>query len=631
MADEEEIDADSNDEEFPEDQLMEHPGAGMQIASRIVSTAAAGRGRTWVYNGVPAARGILIAPASLRPPTCFLTQQQLRRRFNVQGRQHCPICRQIAARHMSTGDYLAAQAAYEGDESEEEPESEVEMEMDIENHESGGAAASGPAIVSAADGAPLLLPGGPPAPGPGPAGGGGGGGGSGVPGGGGGGGPPGPPGPPAPGGGSFGPPGGGPPGPPGGGPPGPPGPPAPGPGPGMIPVVGGGPPGPPGPPPAGVLPANAVIPMGRPAAHYNQSLPITTEYFKVLTSLSKQMEGLEWKNTSVAHDWLEQIEGALMQSPVPPEHWIFFPPMLIPHKPINRTIHAWYQTYITGPMLSWVFARVLFTLHYAKTDWQDTRRAQLTQCVQGANESVQHYADRFITLTNQVGLADGDLLNIHGFLNGLHREIHEELIRLRMERRINGQANYEFNSLEQVSHYAMSFDVQLKAVEQIHKKKKDGRMAGVEEELQNPKPGNSNKKRKGDQKKDEGGGKQQKKGPKKGMWCSFHRVNTHNTSECRAHDKDKEGGDGGKKEKGKGSGGKKKEEKKVERTCYNCGQAGHMVKDCPKPRGNKKTRAVTFGGSDPSTGGTDDNASTVSSITSYSSKQPGGIKGIIKH
>lgn len=649
------------EESIAGDQMVTHPGSDRQIETRIRDTAYLGRGSgspMWVYNLAHAARGHVVAPAALQPPTCFLSQGQLRERFGISNRQHCPICHRQVRIHMSHFVWRATLAAYDETYPDEAESSEQEIDNDMESQHADAAPVPDAIITviaggigQAADGAPAAPPAPlrPPAPVSGGDGGGvpprgggapGGDGGSGAGGGGGGG----------PGGGGGGPPaggGGGPPaggGAPGGGAPGPGGPPGGGggppgggfpvPGPGVpvppfpVPPVAGAPGapgapggGPPGPPPG--FPANAVIPIGRPINHYLPSVPVTTEYYKVLTGLARQLEDLRWNKSSMAYEWLEQVEGALMQSPVPPIHWIFFLPLLIPHEALFKNMHLWYQQNIVVPSLSWVHARVLFTLHYARTDWLDSRRAQLAACTQYSNESVQHYADRFVSLTNQAQVADNNILNISAFLNGLQRDIHQEMIRLRMERRINGQVNYDFISLEEVAHIAMAYDVQLKAVNHVHKKKGNG---GNDEDTSDNKKG---KKRKGDQKEKDGGGKKPKKDSKK-MWCLFHKVDTHNTNECRVHSKDKEGG-GGKEKKGKGGtpSPKKKEEKNEERKCYNCGQAGHMLKDCPKPKANKKARSITFDGFDTTISGTDDNASTTSSILSSSSKQPGrgGGKG----
>ncbi len=364
--------------------------------------------------------------------------------------------------------------------------------------------------------------------------------------------------------------------------------------------------------------AGIPIPRNLPADYYVPSVASTRQINKDLRDIAKNLgNDLMWKSTLVAHEWMDSIQMALEQTHIEAFHWIYILNLLIPYTSLYKNTQTWVKKNIVDPHLPWINAKILFIAHFGRADWTDGRQAALARCKQGSNESVQHYSDRYLSLSTEIGLQDNDKLNLSNYMNGLHKHIHRELIRLRTDRRVNGTANYDFTSLEDIVATAITLDVQLKALDDIHKQddvKNQGRRA-------------EDKKRKHDGADDKDKNKKPRhQDHKNGKWCKFHKSDTHNTKDCRNKaqpdastaptevKKDakpkKAAGNGG---NGGGGSGKYVDKKVI---CYNCSEEGHYAKHCPKAD-KKKARSVSTNSE-----GMQDETMSVSST----STQPGHSK-----
>jgi hypothetical protein len=213
-------------------------------------------------------------------------------------------------------------------------------------------------------------------------------------------------------------------------------------------------------PAAQFAPAAAAAPIG-PAAP--SSRPSLSE-FKAMQSIATGHA--KWKRDTIAHEFIQTLESALDQSPIDGTHWIYIIPMMISDRDPN--VMEWVRTNITTPALSWNAAKAAFIGHYQKADWVDTRRKLYDTCTEGKDESVQSYTDRYMALTHQLGLADGDQLNIQHFLNGLRRPVHMKLTELRSNMRkmpsIAGGipvSTWDFTSLQYTTDQAIAYDAEL--------------------------------------------------------------------------------------------------------------------------------------------------------------------------
>lgn len=336
-----------------------------------------------------------------------------------------------------------------------------------------------------------------------------------------------------------------------------------------------------------------LIPRGLPADYYVRSVKPDGMTFKLIMGIVKNLDDLIWSTKLMAQEWINSIQNAIEVTPVDATHWIFILPQLIPHTSLYRQTHDYVKTNIIDPLLPWIEAKLLFINHFARADWADSRRLALEQCKQRKDESVQHYSDRFTAISNEVGLDDTDKLNIHNYMQGLKSEVHMELNRHRTMQRVQHHMAYEFPSLSEVVGLAITYDVSIKSANAIAKRSSTDEISTSKD-----------KKRKGNQEEKSGSKKKKVKGGtsggKTGTWCSFHKVTTHNTSDCRGKGTTptstspsvsaSSSKPGSKKPKPK----QKPNQDTSDVTCYTCNKKGHYANKCPEKDKKARGSSVSF-------------------------------------
>jgi hypothetical protein len=351
------------------------------------------------------------------------------------------------------------------------------------------------------------------------------------------------------------------------------------------------------------------------------STSTTHRDWKVLSEIAKLKEAVKWNSKSFARDFIDSMEAAVRQSPVPPTQWIFIIPMMIPAT--ERNMLEYVDQNIIQPLVSWNKAKQIFVQHYQSQDWVDIQRSLYNNCTQGTNESVQKYSDRFMALAKHLQLTDGDMLNIQNYMNGLKIDIQHDMFNFRMQMRDlplgpDGIVNptWEYTSLRHTSQKAIAYDAMHITIR--HQRKADPSV--VSKRAQDSSNTNqvtsesqpSNNKRKHTQPSTTSTSKKQKQIKS----CKYHPKSVnHSTSECRSEQsapgattittsetKDKQN-------TATSSGGNKittNKSKTRNVTCYECGAKGHYKPDCPTLKNGAKTKSGT-----PSTTRTGSNTSKV--------------------
>ena len=252
----------------------------------------------------------------------------------------------------------------------------------------------------------------------------------------------------------------------------------------------------------------------------------------------------------------------LRNSPVPRNQYIHLLPMMIPPKFTNMLDYI--DTNISQPLVSWDTAKQLFLQHYQVADWLDTYKREYNSCSQGAKESVQRYADRFLTLSNRLRYDDHNPVNIENFIQRLHPIIQNELTRHRLLLRDTNPI-WDWTSLQQVIQKAIEFDVLLNS---IHRKVVVSSETSAATSTSTPnKNKRSNKSISSNKTTDS-----------KLKECIHHpNSTTHSTSECRSSMNKRP----------------KTSTQSTIFTCYSCGEVGHISPNCPNRKSSGRSTKPT--------------------------------------
>ena len=292
------------------------------------------------------------------------------------------------------------------------------------------------------------------------------------------------------------------------------------------------------------------------------SVAVTVEFHKVLSTISKQLDSIKWSSQSVARDFIDALDMTLRNSPVPRNQYIHLLPMMIPPKFTNMLEYI--DSNISRPLVNWDTAKNIFLRHYQVADWMDTYKREYNSCTQRFKESVQHYADQFSTLSSRLRYDDSNPVNVENFIQRLQPSIQNELTRYRLLLRDTNPA-WDWTSLQQVIQKAIEFDVLLNSVSTVNRK-----AASAESSTSPSAP--PNKKGMGTKRSHNSlSTNKSVNHPFKPKKCIHHPNSTnHSTSECRNPSK-----------RAKPSTGE------TVLTCYSCGEVGHISPKCPN---NKSTQ-----------------------------------------
>jgi hypothetical protein len=171
---------------------------------------------------------------------------------------------------------------------------------------------------------------------------------------------------------------------------------------------------------------------------------ISTHHYTIPTAVINALP--KWKvDLQHARQFLLRYEQVLNSQNVPNSYW----PRSLLLGVTNVTEASWVQTNIVDANKSWLEAKELFTKHFGNYAYETDLVRRYESCVQRPKDTVQHYADYFTQLADQMNLADDNELVIQHFIEGLKSDAKQELKRhMHLEKRIKPSVQY--NSLKEI-------------------------------------------------------------------------------------------------------------------------------------------------------------------------------------
>ena len=172
------------------------------------------------------------------------------------------------------------------------------------------------------------------------------------------------------------------------------------------------------------VPSNHAI-----TTHHHYTIPTA-----VINALPK------WKvDQQHARQFLLRYEQVLSSQNVPLNYW----PRSLLIGVTNVTEASWVQTNIVDANMAWKEAKELFTKHFGNYAYETDLVRRYESCVQRPKDTVQHYADYFTQLADQMNLADDNELVIQHFIEGLKPDPKQELKRqMHLEKRLKPDVQY---------------------------------------------------------------------------------------------------------------------------------------------------------------------------------------------
>jgi hypothetical protein len=213
---------------------------------------------------------------------------------------------------------------------------------------------------------------------------------------------------------------------------------------------------------------------------------------------------------------------------------------------MNSSEASWIEKNIINEQLDWNEAKEKFISHFQRDDHRVQLRSKYDNIKQTNKESVQDYSDRFIDLCEELNRPNNDPLVIDHYIKHLQIDIQkkfrERLTTVRIEK---NNLDFEFESLKQVIHICIAYDVQDSFTGNYYSKLSLDTNMKVEKKSTNIISSGS------------------------GKYCSFHPNGSHDESECRS------------KKRSSNLITPSTSQNPAEVQCFKCHEFGHYADKCP--------------------------------------------------
>jgi hypothetical protein len=281
-------------------------------------------------------------------------------------------------------------------------------------------------------------------------------------------------------------------------------------------------------------------------------------------------------HASGCREFLEGVEYALEIFGVPQDQWYRILPLVFEKGDYASARYV--KTHITGPhpiSLDWDEAKSLFTSHFQRADFIQVIERDFGSCRQRPRESVQLYADRFMSYCEDLNIEDTSTQAISKFTNGLLDTMRKKYNNLVAMMEMSPHGAPFVKSLSTVVKACVKLDVA------------DGSSADSFTHSTSTSTSKSNK-----------------------LYCKFHPTSsTHSTADCRFGTKSTPGSPYGKSTQSPSTRPAMSNYKSsspatasTQVKCYNCGESGHISPACPKRGSRPSTSSSSHASSAATTG-----------------------------